>query len=41
MQSLLEEESGVGVAVYCRTRLHDFLELDLNKIIIRIDMLLH
>lgn len=39
--SLLEEKSGVRVAVYRRARLHDFLELDLNKVIIRIDMLLH
>lgn len=38
--SLLEEKSGVRIAVYRRTCLHNFLELDLNKVIIRIDMLL-
>jgi hypothetical protein len=41
MPSLLEEESRVRIAIYRRTRLHDFLELDLNEVIVRIDMLLH
>lgn len=41
MLSLLEEKSRIRIAVYRRTRLHDFLELNLDKVIIRIDMLLH
>lgn len=41
MPSLLEEKSRIRIAIYRRARLHDFLELDFDKVIIRIDMLLH
>lgn len=37
----LEEKTGISFAVDCRARLYDFLELNFNEVVVRIDVLLH